>query len=48
MENAKGDTTVHLANLRATEKTDEKVDGTIGAGKNSLYVKSHSGSIGIK
>ncbi|WP_083609517.1 DUF4097 family beta strand repeat-containing protein [Paenibacillus sp. P3E] len=48
VENAKGDTTVHLANLRATEKTDEKVDGTIGDGENSLYVKSHSGSIGIK
>lgn len=48
VENAKGDTTVHLANLKATENTDENVKGTIGAGENSLYVKSHSGSIGVK
>ncbi|ASA22376.1 DUF4097 family beta strand repeat-containing protein [Paenibacillus donghaensis] len=48
VENAKGDTTVHLANLSTTEKTDEDVDGIIGTGKNSLYVKSYSGSIGVK
>ncbi|MHA6532548.1 DUF4097 family beta strand repeat-containing protein [Paenibacillus sp. BAC0078] len=48
VENTKGDTKVHLANLRATENTDENVNGTIGAGENSLYVKSQSGSIGVK
>jgi hypothetical protein len=48
VENAKGDTTVHLANLSTTKNTDEDVNGTIGAGENSLYVKSYSGSIGIK
>lgn len=48
VNNAKGDTTVHLANLFTTKKTDKDVNGAIGAGENLLYVKSHSGSIGIK
>ncbi|AJS58251.1 DUF4097 family beta strand repeat-containing protein [Paenibacillus sp. IHBB 10380] len=48
VENAKGDTTVNLANLSTTKNTDAEVHGTIGAGENSLHVKSYSGSIGIK
>ncbi|WNS44168.1 DUF4097 family beta strand repeat-containing protein [Paenibacillus sp. MMS20-IR301] len=48
VENTKGDMEVHLPNLLAAEKTDQNVSGTIGAGENSLFVKSYSGSIGIK
>jgi DUF4097 and DUF4098 domain-containing protein YvlB len=47
VENAKGDTTVKLENLLTTENTDENVDGVIGTGNNSLFVKSYSGSIEI-
>ncbi|WP_208920122.1 DUF4097 family beta strand repeat-containing protein [Paenibacillus uliginis] len=48
VQNTKGDTTVNLANLTTTKKTDEEVNGTIGAGENSMHIKSYSGSIGIK
>ncbi|MEK5027943.1 DUF4097 family beta strand repeat-containing protein [Paenibacillus sp. FSL M7-1046] len=48
VENAKGDTTVHLKNLLTTKNTDKNVDGTIGDGENLLQVKSKSGSINIK
>ncbi|WP_042201265.1 DUF4097 family beta strand repeat-containing protein [Paenibacillus camerounensis] len=48
VENGKGDTTVRLDNLITTENTNKKVDGTIGLGENSLYVKSDSGSIGVR
>ncbi|WP_082722698.1 DUF4097 family beta strand repeat-containing protein [Paenibacillus jilunlii] len=48
VENTKGDSTVHLANLITTKDTDEDVNGTVGAGGNSLYAKSYSGSIDVK
>ncbi|MNI05318.1 hypothetical protein D3C73_582670 [compost metagenome] len=48
VENTKGDSTVHLADFLTTKDTDGDVNGTIGGGENSLYVKSYSGSIGVK
>ncbi|MBE9914510.1 DUF4097 family beta strand repeat protein [Paenibacillus donghaensis] len=48
IENAKGDTSVNLGNLSAANETDKDVSGTIGAGENSLYVKSRSGTIEVK
>lgn len=48
VENIKGDTAVHLENLSRTTNTDKKISGIIGAGENSLTVRSRSGSIDIK
>lgn len=48
VENIKGDTAVHLGNLSRTTNTDKKISGIIGAGENSLTVRSRSGSIDIK
>ncbi|WP_375143089.1 DUF4097 family beta strand repeat-containing protein [Paenibacillus sp. D2_2] len=47
-ENIKGDTTVHLENLSRTTNTDKEISGIIGAGENSLTVRSRSGNIDIK
>ncbi|GIO51357.1 DUF4097 family beta strand repeat-containing protein [Paenibacillus azoreducens] len=48
VENAKGDTSVNLGGLSTANETNKDVSGTIGAGENSLYVKSRSGTIEVK
>ncbi|MDR0263238.1 MAG: DUF4097 family beta strand repeat-containing protein [Sphingobacterium sp.] len=48
VENAKGDTSVNLGGLSTANGTDQDVNGTIGAGENSLHVKSRSGTIEVK